>query len=379
VTQRKPSKKASLAAKGRLRALKERGVTFDSLGRPRRGGALLSRAAFARALRNAAAKKAPTKKASPKKVPSTKVPPKKAPPKKAPPKKAPPKKVPPKKAPPKKAPPKKAPSKKAPPKVSHDWQKILQGLPAAQREAALAGLAAGETASKTERQAVKKVEGAVAEQKRIKTAKDELRRGVKAAAANSGRAYGYDPATKTHYRMKGAFGGYTHKSFRERAGHVQEALRKKFPTDYRRDLHVQAVHIREYMAQGDMGSGRRAIAEKVREAGRRCLAEKLVNEKTGKPLRVYQMYIGRIRILVRAADAGMYNGYATHPIDGKRSKAVSDIRGLEGFENVRKGEDPRAALDRLIERLENHLDDILDGLPVIYVKSLEIKFDTEAQ
>ena len=369
MTQRRRSvpKRASLAAKGRLRALKERGVTFDSLGRPRRQGTLLSRAAFARALRSAKTK---TKKA---------LPPKKAPPKKAPPKKAPPKKVPPKKAPPKKAAPKKAAPKKAPPKISHDWQKALQNLPAAQRDVVLAGLAAGTSASASERKALKEVEGAVTEQKRIKTAKDELRRGVKAAAANSGRAYGYDPATKTHYRMKGAFGGYTHKSFRERAGHVQEILRKKFPADYRRDLHVQAVHIRVYMTQGDMGDGRRAISEKVREAGRRCIAEKLVNEKTGKPLRIYQMYIGRIRILVRAADAGMYNGYATHPIDGKRSKAVSDIRGLEGFEEVRRGEDPRAALDRLIERLENHLDDILDGLPVIYVKSLEIKFDTEAQ
>ena len=255
-------------------------------------------------------------------------------------------------------------------------------LPPADQKAALAALGKAGAAikpTKKEKRAAAKLEKATSENKQIRTAKDELRSAVRAAAKNSGRAYGYDPALRRHYRMKGAFAGYKKTPFTRRAGHVQEALKKKFPTDFRRDLHVQAVHVREYMAQGDGGSGRRAIAEKVLLAGRDCIANRLVNKKTGKPLRVYQMYIGRIRILIRKQDAGMYNGYSTKPIGGKKSKAVTDIRGLEGFEQVHKGEDPRVALDRLVERLENHLDDILDGLPVVYVKSLEIKFDTEAQ
>ena len=217
------------------------------------------------------------------------------------------------------------------------------------------------------------------EGKAVKTALGELKRAVKEAAKNSKRAYGYDPQLKTHHDIKGAFAGYKYKRFSERSGQVQGVLRDKFPSDYQRDLHTQAVHVRKYMYQGDRNNGLRSIIEKVQNAGRECIEKKLRNKKTGKPLRIYQIYIARIRILVREKDLGKYLGYHTQPISGKKSKAASDIRGLTGFENVSPKEDPRDALDRILDRLEDHLVDILDGLPAIYVKSLEIKFDTEAQ
>lgn len=202
------------------------------------------------------------------------------------------------------------------------------------------------------------------------TAENELRRAVRAASEDGSRLYGeYNPKTKRRHTTRGTFAGFRHTPFDERANHVRDRLRDKHPRDYRRDLYSQAVHVREYLSQTDGGAGRLSIIEKTLHAGRAALT------KIGH-LRVHQVAIGTIRVLLRQQDAGKYGGYSTRPI-GKKIRAALDIRGLEGFEKVSPGEDPRAALDRILERLDDHLIDILDGLPVIYVKSLRIMFDVE--
>ena len=262
------------------------------------------------------------------------------------------------------------------PKLTREQKKALEKLPP-ELQKAIAGTGTRNPAA--EKRAKKELARAVEETKEIKTALGELKRGVRDAAKNTKRAYGYDPKLRKHHDVRGAFAGYKYKKFHKRAGHVKTVLRDKFPRDFERDLHTQAVHVREYMAQGDRSRGLRAIIEKVLATGRACIDEKLLNKKTQKPLRVYQIYIARIRILVRDKDLGKYLGYQTQPISGERSKAAADIRGLTGFETVGPRENPKVALDRIAERLEHHLVDILDGLPVIYVKSLEIKFDTEPQ
>lgn len=388
---------AATIAKGRLRALRERGITIDKAGRARKAGAFLNLSALKRAVTASIKKKLPSRKA-PRKTHKASV---RRPPKRAP-------RKPPKKAP--RKPPKKAsrkPIKEAPPAppgeipLTRREREVVKTLPPEDR-AALAAMTPAtrrvfiESLLKKHEgiQPTKKEEKAAArlkrlaeearkakeEKKRLQDAKSELQRAVRIANKNPRRAYGYDPKVKSHYNIRGAFAGYKWLPFKKRAGHVQERLKEKFPRDYVRDLHTQAVHVRTYMAQGDGGAGRRAIAEKVLLAGRRCIDERLVNRKTGKPLRIYQMYIARIRILVRNQDTEAHRGYTTYPIEGKKSKAMTIIRGLSGFEPVRSGEDPKVTLDRLVERLEDHLDDaILDGLPVIYVKSLEILFDTEPQ
>lgn len=214
-----------------------------------------------------------------------------------------------------------------------------------------------------------------AEQKRkqdatVRTAEGELRRAVRAASEGGSRLYGeYNPKTKRRHTTRGTFAGFKRTPFDERAGHVQGRLRDKHPRDYRRDLYSQAVHIREYLSQADGGAGRLSIVEKTLNAGRAALA------RIGA-LRVHQIAIGTIRVLLRQQDAGKYGGYSTRPI-GKKIRAALDIRGLEGFEKVSPGEDPRAALERILDRLDDHLLDILDGLPVVYVKSLRIMFDVE--
>lgn len=388
---------AAAIAKGRLRALRERGITIDERGRARKAGAFLSSAALKRAVAASAKKKRPMPR-KPARKPARKPPrkPTKKPARK-PTKK--PTRKPPTAAP---APP---PIEEALPALTQKEREALAAaLPKEARPAMTAALSAMKPEARRtvieallkEREGVKptkKEEKATArlkrlaeearkakeEKKQLQAAKNELQRAVRIASKNPKRAYGYDPKVKSHYNIRGAFAGYKWLPFDRRAGHVQEKLKEKFPRDYVRDLHTQAVHVRKYMAQGDGGAGRRAIIEKTLLAGRRCIDERLVNKKTGKPLRIYQMYIARIRILVRSQDAEAHRGYTTYPIEGKKSKAVTIIRGLAGFEQVRPGETPKMTLDRLVERLEEHLDDILDGLPVIYVKSLEIKFDTEPQ
>jgi hypothetical protein len=394
---KKPRRSSAAAiAKGRLRALRERGITIDEQGRARKRGAFLPLAALKRAIAASSKKKRPAPR-KPARKPARK-PPKK--PARKPPKKPTRK---PTRKPPAAAP---APSieEALPALTRKEHEAIKAAVPPEARASMVAALSAMKPEARRtvietllkEREGVKptkKEEKAAArlkrlaeearkakeEKKRLQAAKNELQRAVRVATKNPKRAYGYDPKVKSHYNIRGAFAGYKWLPFDRRAGHVQEKLKEKFPRDYVRDLHTQAVHLRKYMAQGDGGAGRRAIVEKTLLAGRRCIDERLVNKKTGKPLRIYQMYIARIRILVRSQDAEAHRGYTTYPIEGKKSKAVTIIRGLAGFEQVRPGETPKMTLDRLVERLEEHLDDILDGLPVIYVKSLEIKFDTEPQ
>ena len=391
-----------MIAKGRLRALRERGITIDQTGRARRDGAFLSTAALKRAA--AAAARATKKRRQPARKPTARKPTKKPTRKLA--KK--PTHKPAKK--PARKPAKKPATPEAPPPADYSdftpkgreairylpakeqpsMAAILRRLSPARRQATIDLLLQereeGRPTKKEEKtedrlkRMAEKIRKAKEAKKWFQTAKDELRRAVRVATKNPKRAYGFVPRFKGYQKVRGLFAGYRYTKFIEREGHVQEKLKEKFPKDFRRDLHAQAVHLRTYMTQGDGGAGRRAILEKTLLAGRRCIDERLVNKKTGRPLHIYQMYIARIRILIRIQDASIYHGYATHPINNKNPKAVMDVRGLSGFEKVLPGENPKVALDRLIERLEVQLDDnIHDGLPVVYVKSLEIMFDTEPQ
>jgi hypothetical protein len=349
------------ARDAKARLLKKLGITLSG-GRPRRGGKFISKAALARALSAAAAAQR-GKGAKPKKA-KTQKPKKPTPQRPARTKHAKPTK----------------PAKRAQPITREE---ALAALPPEERAAAIAATAKKKKVtpeklpSKTEKaKETKQKTKEETQRKGIKTAKDQLENAVKIAAKNGGKLYGIDPKTGKQHKVKGTFAGFKRIKFEDRAQHVQAVLRQKF-ADWRRDVLVQSVHIREYLVQGDGGAGRRAVIEKVLRAGRHVLATRA--KKNGKPLRVYQIYISTIRILIRQEDAGKYGGYSTHPIKNKKAKAATDIRGLEGFETVAEGEDPKIALDRILERLDNHLDDILDGLPVVYVKSLQLKFDVEAQ
>jgi hypothetical protein len=268
-------------------------------------------------------------------------------------------------------------------KLSAEERRALEKLPPRARVGALRAIV-----EEQEEERVKKIRRERSEKKKKEEKKEErqankalsqLRKAVKAADKDGGKLYGeYNEHTHKRQNVKGTFSGFKRIPFDERAEYIQEEFKTKYGAEWRRDLLVQGVHVKEYLVFGDGGAGRRAIIEKVLIAGRKCLEEQAVDSK-GKPLRVYQIYIGMIRVLVRKEDAGRYGGYSTRPIGGKKIGAVTDIRGLEGFEKVSPGEDPKVALDRLLERLENHLDDILDGLPVVYVKSLQIKFDVEGR
>lgn len=263
-------------------------------------------------------------------------------------------------------------------------EEALRNFGPEDRKKILSTLAKSPTIRKAAAKEEKKLEAraqakAVREAKKILTARKELEAGVRAANKNGGELFGYNPVTKEKHKVKGTFSGFKRVPFKERAAYIQADLKEKF-TQWRRDLIIQSVHLREYLAQEDGGSGRRAIVEKVRNAGYNCIDKKLVTKTKDGMVKhtIYQIYIGTIRILIRQSDANKYGGYSTHPISTKKGKYATDIRGLEGFQNVTPGEDPKAALDRLLEKLDNHLDDILDGLPVVYVKSLQIKFDVEA-
>ena len=371
-------------ARGHVRALVRRGVTFDKAGRARKGGKRLSAAQLEREIRA-------TRRARP--APAARGP--KALARPAPPAKG--KKAAAAAGPKTKAgPPKKQPKERPAPvptlaaqlaetekKLSPAERAALKRLPADMREAALRSRADKEQSARAEKirtkLSKKKASEKAKEKKAATTALSQLKKAVRTAAKEGGKLYGeYNEHTHKRQKVKGTFGGFKRVPFEERADYIQEDLRRKYPKEWRRDLLIQSVHVREYLVQGDGGAGRRAIIEKAQAAGRRCIDEKCVDAQ-GKPLRVYQIYIGMIRVLIRREDAGKYGGYSTRPIDGKKIKAVTDIRGLEGFERVSAGEDPKAALDRILERLENHLDDILDGLPVVYVKSLQIKFDVQAK
>ena len=327
--------------------LKKLGITLSGSGRARRGGKFISKVALARAI---SASKRGHKKSKTQK-------------------------------------PKRPTATRQPPKASKTSRPItreeaLAALPPEERAAAIAAAEKKKTPPaklRTKAEKAKETKQKTKEEakrREIKTAKDQLESAVKIAAKKGGKLYGVDPKTGKQHKVKGTFAGFKRIKFDDRAQHVQAVLRQKF-ADWRRDVLVQSVHIREYLEQGDGGAGRRAVIEKVLHAGRHVLSTRA--KKNGKPLRVYQIYIGTIRILIRQEDAGKYGGYSTHPIKNKKAKAATDIRGLEGFETVAEGEDPNVALDRILERLDNHLDDILDGLPVVYVKSLQIKFDVEAQ
>lgn len=348
--------RASRAGSSKAHLLKKLGITLSG-GRARRGGKFISKAALAKALSTArSGKSVRSKKTKTQKHKKTtrrhtaRI---------------------------------AKPAKSAKPAKPITREEALAALPPAERAAAIAATGKKKpeppkkTPTKTEKakETKKKAEQGT-EQKKIVTAKQQLQAAVKIAAKNGGRLYGLDPKTGKQHKIEGTLSGFKRIKFEDRAQHVQAVLRQKF-ADWRRDVLVQSVHVREYLMQGDNGAGRRAIIEKVLHAGRHVLSK--LTKKNGKPLRVYQIYIGMIRILIRQEDAGKYGGYSTHPIKNKKAKAATDIRGLEGFETVTEGEDPRLALDRILERLDNHLDDILDGLPVVYVKSLQIKFDVEAQ
>jgi hypothetical protein len=265
-------------------------------------------------------------------------------------------------------------------KLTADQLRAIATLPEAAKRGAIQALIEEhgkkrrpKPAALAEKERAKEEKKAAAEKKKIEIAVKQLKKAVKQAAKDGGKLYGeYNERTHERQKVKGTFAGFKLIPFAERADYIQEELKKRHK-EWRRDLYVQSVHVREYMTQGDGGSGRRAIMEKVQNAGRNCIDERIKGRK------VYQIYIGMIRVLVRQEDAGKYGGYSTRPIDGKRIKAATDVRGLEGFENVMPGEDPKTALDRLLERLENHLDDILDGLPVVYIKSIQVKFDVEAK
>jgi hypothetical protein len=272
-----------------------------------------------------------------------------------------------------KRPKKPAPKKPvAPPKgiEEHEWR-VLKRLPKDIRDAAVS--AVQKKHGKEPKKKKEKPSKLAFKKEKVQTARDELVRAVRIAGKKGGRLYGaVSEETGKRHKVRGRWSGFRVVPFEKRAAYIQENLKRE-QTEWRRDLYVQAVHIREYLAQGDGGDGRRATLEKTQRAGYRCIDEHI------KKRRVYQIYISTIRVLLRKSDAQTYGGYATTPIDNKRAKAATDIRGLEGFETVDEGENPKAALDRLLERLDNHLDEILDGLPVIYVKSLEIKFDVEAK
>lgn len=371
-------------AQGRVRALAARGVTFDKSGRARKGGKRLSIEDLEREIR--ASKKSRPAGRGPKTAP------KPAPPQRG--KRAAAAKRPKSKA----GPPKKQPKARPAPTPTYAFsdelaktekklkpaeRAALAKLPPDMREAALRSRTEKDRTKKAEKVRAKLSEKKAAAEEKEKqattTALSQLKKAVRAAAKDGGKLYGeYNEKTHKRQKVKGSFAGFKRIPFEKRADYVQEDFRRKYPKEWRRDLLVQSVHVREYLVQGDGGAGRRAIIEKAQIAGRRCIDEKCV-DKDGRPLRIFQIYIGMIRVLIRREDAGKYGGYATRPIDGKKIKAATDIRGLEGFEKVMPGEDPKAALDRILERLENHLDDILDGLPVVYVKSLQIKFDVQAR
>jgi hypothetical protein len=379
-------------ASGHVRALAARGVTFDKSGRPRKGGKRLSIEDLEKEIRaskrprpaargpkpapkpaprgkgtRAAAAKKPKTKAGPPKIPAARK---------------------------RRGEPKPRPTPtpgyafsdelaKTEKKLKPAERAALAKLPLDMREAALRSRTEKDRTKKAEKIRAKLSEKQAAAEEKEKqattTALSQLKKAVRAAAKDGGKLYGeYNEKTHKRQKVKGSFAGFKRIPFERRADYVQEDLRRKYPKEWRRDLLVQSVHVREYLVQGDGGAGRRAIIEKAQVAGRRCIDEKCVG-KDGRPLRIFQIYIGMIRVLIRREDAGKYGGYATRPIDGKKIKAATDIRGLEGFEKVMPGEDPKAALDRILERLDNHLDDILDGLPVVYVKSLQIKFDVEAR
>jgi hypothetical protein len=266
-------------------------------------------------------------------------------------------------------------------KLTKDERKALERLPARARLGALRAILEEQEEARAKKARAKKSAEQQKKEKReeqhANKALSQLKKAVKEAAKDGGKLYGeYNEQTHKRQKVKGTFSGFKRIPFKERAEYIQEEYKTKYPADWRRDLLIQSVHVREYLVLGDGGAGRRSIIEKALLAGRKCLDEHATSKK-GKPLKVFQIYIGMIRVLVRKEDAGKYGGYSTRPIDGKKIHAVTDIRGLEGFEKVMPGEDPKAALDRILERLENHLDDILDGLPVVYIKSLQIKFDVE--
>lgn len=376
-------------AGGHVRALAARGVTFDKAGRARKNGQRLSSEDLEKEIR--ASKKSRSAARVPK--PATRrVPPPRS--KKAAAARGSAAKKPKTKAGPPRKQPKERPApspafafsdelEKTAKKLKPAERAALAKLPPDMREAALRSRTEKDRSKKAEKIRAKLSEKQAAAEEKEKqattTALAQLKKAVKAAAKEGGKLYGeYNEKTHKRQKVKGSFAGFKRIPFEKRADYVQEDFRRKYPKEWRRDLLVQSVHVREYLVQGDGGAGRRAIIEKALIAGRRCIDEKCVG-KDGKPLRIFQIYIGMIRVLIRREDAGKYGGYATRPIDGKKIKAATDIRGLEGFEKVAPGEDPKAALDRILERLDNHLDDILDGLPVVYVKSLQIKFDVEAR
>jgi hypothetical protein len=379
-------------ASGHVRALAARGVTFDKSGRPRKGGKRLSIEDLEKEIRASKRSRPAARgpKPAPKPAPRTRG--KRAAAAKKPKTKAGPPKIPAarKRAGEPKARPAPAPTyafsdelAKTEKKLKPAERAALAKLPPDMREAALRSRTEKDRTKKAEKIRAKLSEKQAAAEEKEKqattTALSQLKKAVRAAAKDGGKLYGeYNEKTHKRQKVKGSFAGFKRIPFEKRADYVQEDFRRKYPKEWRRDLLVQSVHVREYLVQGDGGAGRRAIIEKTQVAGRRCIDEKCVG-RDGRPLRIFQIYIGMIRVLIRREDAGKYGGYATRPIDGKKIKAATDIRGLEGFEKVMPGEDPKAALDRILERLDNHLDDILDGLPVVYVKSLQIKFDVEAR
>jgi hypothetical protein len=346
------TKQQEIIARGAKRALERAGVEFDSSGRARKNGKLISTKQLEKERTRALQKEKRARPKAPAKKPETKEPTPK---------------------------PEDVLPKEALEKItSKKTQRLLASLPEEDRRKALIGFGIkplGKPLKKAEEKERKKKEKELRtvekERKTTLGAYEQLRKAVKQTNKDSKLWGEYNPKTHKRHKTRGTFGGQKYIPFLERAKYIQDNLQRQFPEDYRRDLFIQSVHIREYLAQGDGGEGRRTIIEKTQNAGRAALDGPL------KGRRVYQIYIGNIRVLVREEDAGKYGGYTTRPVSGKRIKAVMDVRGLTGFETVSPGEDPKAALDRILEHLESHLDDILDGLPVVYIKSLQIKFDIE--